>query len=379
VPTPSPAHARRLLVALLLVAVGLSFLVIKPFWVAFVVAAVLAAWLSRPMEWLTRLLRGRRSLAAALLTIVVLLAVVLPIAGLGAILVNEAIEGVQRFREALASEGIGGIIRRLPDPVEDLARKLVRTVPRPQQQIQEAVSAQGGQAAGAVATVLTAMGSAAFQTAMMLIALFFLLVDGSRLAGWLDRHVPLKPGQFRMLLEDFRATSVSVLAATLATAGIQTAAAVAGYLVFRVPSLVLLTLATFVAALIPAIGGATMVVLTGVVQIATGREVAGGLLIVWGLVVVSLVDNFARPFLLKGGMELHGGVVFFALLGGLSFFGAIGLVIGPLVLTFLIAAVKMYEREFAPGVRAGMPVPTAPGAAPGPSAAPEAPAPAGRH
>jgi predicted PurR-regulated permease PerM len=377
VPTPSPIHARRLLIALLLLAVGLTAMVIRPFWVAILFAAVLTATLRRPMEWLARTLRGRRALAAGILTVAVLLAVVLPIAGLGALLVREALDGVQRFREALASEGIWGLVQRLPGPLEDLARKVVQNVPRPQQQLQQVVGEQTGQAAGAVATLLTATGTAAFQTVMMLIALFFFLVDGARLIGWLDRHMPLRPGQFRQLMEDFRATSVSVLLATIATAAIQTGAALAGYLVLRAPNLVFITFATFVAALIPALGGASMVVVVGVVQIATGREVAGGLLVVWGIAVVSLVDNFARPFLLKGGMELHGGVVFFALLGGLAAFGAIGLVIGPIVVTFLIAVVKMYEREFAPGVRAGMPVPTAPGAPPS-AAEKDAPAPAGR-
>lgn len=348
-PAPSPLHARRLLIALLVVALGVTVVVISPFWVAIFFAAVLAAALKPPMNWLSTRLRGRRNLAASLLTVAVLLAVVLPVAGLGALLVREAIDGIQWFRQALDSEGIWGLVRRLPGPFEDFARKLIGALPQPQQQIQKVVGEQGGQAAGAVAGVLAATGSAAFQTVMMLIAFFFFLVDGSRLAGWLDRHVPLRPGQFRQLLEDFRATSVSVLFATLATAGIQTAAALAGFVIFRAPNVVFLTLATFVVALIPAVGGASMVVVAGLIQIGSGHPILGGLLVAWGLVVVSLVDNVARPYLLKGGMELHGGVVFFALLGGLSAFGAIGLVIGPLALTFLLAVLKMYEREYAAG------------------------------
>jgi predicted PurR-regulated permease PerM len=370
---PSAEHARRLLIALLLVAVALTVAVVSPFWVAFFFAAVLAAALKPPMNWLSAKLGGRRNVAASILTVGVLLAVVLPIAALGAILVREAIEGVQWFRQALDSEGIWGLVRRLPGPFEDYARKLIGAVPQPQQQIQKVVGEQGGQAAGAVAGVLAATGSAAFQTVMMLIAFFFFLVDGARLAGWLDRHVPLRPGQFRQLLEDFRATSVSVLFATLATAGIQTAAALAGYLIFRVPNVVFLTLATFIVALIPAVGGASMVVVAGLIQIASGHAISGTLLVIWGLVVVSLVDNVARPYLLKGGMELHGGVVFFSLIGGLSVFGAIGLVIGPLALTFLLAVVKMYEREYADGTAATVP----PGAAAPPAPAPPAPAASG--
>jgi len=372
---PSPQHARRLLIALLIVALALTVVVVSPFWVAIFFAAVLAAALTPPMTWLTARLRGRRNVAAGILTVAVLIAVILPIAVLGAILVREAIEGIQWFRQALDNEGIWGLVRRLPDPAEDFARKLIGAVKQPQQQIQKVVGEQGGQAAGAVAGVLAATGSAAFQTVMMLIAFFFFLVDGARLAGWLDRHVPLRPGQFRQLLEDFRETSVSVLFATLATAGIQTAAALAGYLVFRTPNVVFLTLATFVVALIPAVGGASMVVVAGLIQIASGHAILGGLLVVWGLVVVSLVDNVARPYLLKGGMELHGGVVFFALLGGLAVFGGIGLVIGPLAITFLLAVVRMYEREFADGASAATPLggPAAP-ASPGSTASPALPA-----
>ena len=194
---------------------------------------------------------------------------------------------------------------------------------------------------------LSATAQALFQAAMMLIALFFFLTDGRRLVDWIDARVPLKPGQFRALLEDFRQTSVSVLVATLGTALFQTVTGFVGYLIARAPNLLFLSLLTFVFALIPAAGGAVMVVGVAVVLMVTGHLVAGIFLAAWGIVVVSIADNFARPYLLKGGMELHGGLVFFALIGGLAAFGWIGLVIGPLILTFLVAVLKLYRREFA--------------------------------
>jgi predicted PurR-regulated permease PerM len=334
---------------MLVVAIALTASLVWPFWVAFFLAAVISATLRSWMEWLARKLRGRRELAAAILTIGVLLAVVLPIALMGTLLVREVLEGVEWLRELFASEGIGGILRRLPDPLERAAGKLIEAVPQPQQQIQQ-IATQGQQAAGVVATVIGATGTAVFQTVMMLIALFFLLVDGSRLVGWLDRHVPLRPGLLRELLEEFRKTSISVLTSTLATAGIQTLTALVGYLIARAPNVIFFTLATFVFALVPALGGAFVVVAVGLVLLATGHLLGGVFLIAWGAAVVSLIDNVARPYLLKGGMELHGGVVFFALLGGLAMFGGVGLVLGPLIVTFLLAVLKMYEREYGRGV-----------------------------
>lgn len=344
----SDVHARRLLVILLVAALALNLALIRPFWQAFFLAAIVTAALRGPMEWLARKLGGRRNVAAAILTVAVLLVVVIPIAGLGAILVNQIIEGIEWIRETIRSEGVAGLLDRLPGPVRNAANELLDAVPQPQRQLQRLAGEQSGQAAAAVGGVLAATGTAVFQTVMMLIALFFFLADGARLVRWIDARVPLRPGQFRELLEDFRQTSVSVLVATLGTAAIQTAAAMVGYVIARAPNLLFLALSTFVVALIPALGGAFMVVGVSLLLLATGHPYAGVFLAIWGVVVVSLSDNVARPYLLKGGMELHGGVVFFALLGGLAVFGGIGLIVGPLILTFLVAVVKLYRREFGP-------------------------------
>ncbi len=341
----SDLRARRLLLALLLLALALTAVIVKPFWMAILMAAVLAAGLRGPMEWLARRMGGRRSGAAALLTLGVLLLAILPFAGLGAILVKHVLEGVDWVRTTIQSEGVWGLVERLPDFMQDAAHEVLRAFPQPQQQLQRIAGAQGGQAAAAVGGALAATGTALFQVTMMLIALFFLLVDGARLVDWIDARVPLRPGQLRALLEDFRQTSVSVLVSSLGTAAIQTAVAVVGYAIARAPNVLFLALATFVLALVPAVGGSVMVVGVALLLLATGHPLAGGFLAIWGIAVVSLSDNVARPYLLKGGMALHGGLVFFALLGGLAVFGAIGLVLGPMILTFLVAVLRLYRRE----------------------------------
>jgi predicted PurR-regulated permease PerM len=337
-------HARRLLVVLVVLAVGLAALVVRPLWEALFLAAVLTATLRPIMEWLSRKLRGHRSAAAGLITLALLLVVVLPLAALGAFLVAQVADGVHWLQEAIASEGISGLIERLPAPAQAVARRFVAGLPSSQQALQQ-LAAKGTQAATAVGGILAATGTFLFQTVMTLIALFFFLADGARLVGWIDRRVPLRPGQFLTLMEDFRRTSVSVLFSTLGTAGIQTVVALVGYAIARAPNLVFLALTTFVVALIPAAGATVAVVAIGLLLLATGKLLGGIFLIAWGVAVVSVSDNVARPYLLKGGMELHGGVVFFALIGGLATFGGIGLLVGPLVLTFLVAALNLYRRE----------------------------------
>jgi predicted PurR-regulated permease PerM len=348
----SELHAQRLLVTLVLLSVALVAVLASPFWAPLTLAAVFTAALQGWMDGLARLLGGRRRLAAPLLTLGVLLAVLLPLGGLGAGLVGEVVDGVQWLRSALESEGIAGLLARLPAPLHELIQRLVTEIPDPRQSLQSLAGAGGGQAAQAVGGILLATGSAVFRAALFLVALFFLLADGTRMVHWLDGHVPLRPGQLRTLLGEFRRTSVSVVVATVVTALLQTVAALVGYLVARAPNVLFLVLATFVIALVPALGATVVVVLTGLLLLATGHPVGGIFLLAWA-VLVSAVDNFARPYLLRGGMALHGGLMFFALLGGLAVFGGMGLVIGPLALTFLVTALRMYRREF--GLPAGPP------------------------
>jgi predicted PurR-regulated permease PerM len=341
----SEVHARRLLVFLVLAALALTALIVKPFWVGLFFAAVLAAALRPAQDWLSAKLGGRRAVAATLLTLGVLVLVVLPIAALGTILVNEVLQGLAWLRKTIESEGVWGLLGRLPDQVQTAAKQFLDAFPQPQQQLQKLAGEQGAGAATAVGGAIAWTGSALFQTGMMLIALYFFLVDGRRLVSWIDARMPLRPGQFRGLLEDFRATSVSVLVATLGSAAIQAAVAVVGFLIARAPNVLFLALGTLLIALVPALGGFVMVGLVGLLLLATGHVAAGIFLLAWAA-VVSIADHIARPYLMKGGMELHGGVVFFALLGGLAAFGGVGLILGPLVLTFLVATIRLYRAEF---------------------------------
>jgi predicted PurR-regulated permease PerM len=341
----SHPHARPVLVALVLAAIALTALILEPFWIALFLAAVAAAALRPVMEPLARRLGGRRSLAAALLTVGVIVALVLPLATLGTVLVKDVLDGAAAIRRIIESEGPAALLDRLPGPLHAAVVRLLEAFPDPQQQLQRLAGERGAGAAVAVGGVLAATGGALFQTAMMLIALFFLLVDGGALVDWLDARVPLRRGQLRQLLEDFRQTSVAALASTAGTAAVQAVTATVGYLVARAPSVLFLFLATFVLALVPAVGGAVMVFAVALLLLATGHLFGGLFLVAWA-VLVSLSDNVARPFLMKGGMELHGGVVFFAFLGGIAAFGGIGLLLGPLVLTFLLSTLRLYRSEF---------------------------------
>jgi predicted PurR-regulated permease PerM len=207
------------------------------------------------------------------------------------------------------------------------------------------VGRESGAAAAVLSGAVLATWNLVLRGALMLVALYFLLLDGPRFVDWVTDVAPLKSANVRELLRDFRNVSVAVISASTASAAIQSAAAAIGYLLANAPKPLFLTALTFVAAFIPAFGAGATVVATAAVLYFTGRPSAAIFLALWGLLVVSFLDNLAKPYLMKDRMEVHGGVLFFALLGGLAFFGPAGLLAGPLIVAFFLAVVRMWRRE----------------------------------
>src|SRR5690606_37758818 len=99
-------------------------------------------------------------------------------------------------------------------------------------------------------------------------------------------------------------------------------------------------------AFIPAVGAGGTCLVAALLLLALGKVWGAVLLAEW-VAPVGLVDNLVKPLLVKRGMHMHGGVVFFALLGGIAAFGAVGLLLGPLFVTVLVATVRIYLRDFA--------------------------------
>jgi predicted PurR-regulated permease PerM len=365
----SARSSHRALLAMLLGSILLVYIVLRPLGVALFLAAVLAVAFWPLHARLSRALGGRERLAATLLLVLVLVAVLGPIFTLSAFMVKEAAEALDFVSNTVRSQGVEGLVARMPDWMQDAAHKVLERVPQGDQElsktVQQQVSAQGGTAASAVGSAVVATGSLLFQGAMMLIGLYFFLTEKERIIHWVDEASPLRRGQTRELLTEFRRVTVAVVRSTVLTALAQAVAALIGYFIARVPAPLFFGAITFVFAMIPAIGGASVCLVAALLLLLTGHTVSAAFLAGWGVIVVGLSDNVVKPLIIKGGVEMHGAVVFFALLGGLAACGAIGLVLGPLAVALFIALLRIYRRDYGDG--GTLPSPAPPGSAPAPS------------
>jgi predicted PurR-regulated permease PerM len=338
--------AHRFFLLLLAAVVVLLALVVRPLASALLMAATLAAVLAPVHGRLTKRLRGRAGLAAGLLVAAVIVVLVGPLLGLAAFLLKEGSEAMTFLSDTASAEGVRGLLAKLPDSLERLATAGMARVSSVNELLEKQLRAQGGKAAATVWAALTATGSMAFGAAMMLIALYFLLAEGGDLAKWFDSALPLRRGQTRELLAEFKKVSFSVIVSAIATSAVQAVAALAGFLIARLPHPIFFAAVTFFTAFIPAIGAASVCIVGGVILYATGHPGFGIFLAAWGVAVVGLADNVVKPMLIKIGMEMRSAVVFFALIGGLGAFGAIGLVIGPLVVALFLALIRIYRRDY---------------------------------
>lgn len=347
-PVSRDQAARRFLFVLLVASLLLVGYVAWPLATALLLAAVLAVVLAPLQARLKRLLRGRDGVAAGLLVLGVLFLVVGPLLGLAAFLVKEAADGVRFILETVRSDGVTGLIQQLPDPLEAFANRALERLGDLGQFAQKHLAEQGPRAASALAAALAATGSLVFDLAMMLIALFFLLVSGKDLVAWLDSVSPLRAGQTGELFAEFKKVSYAVIVATVATAAVQAAVAFVGYLIASVPHPVFFGTVTFFVALIPAIGAAGVCLFAALILLATGHPYMSLFLAIWGVAVVGLIDNVVKPLLIKGELEMGGAVVFFALIGGIGAFGMVGLLIGPLAVATFLTLLRMYRRDYIP-------------------------------
>lgn len=327
-------------------------LVLRPVAGALLTGLVLAVALWPLQKWCTAKLRGHNSVSASILTTSVIVLGAVPVVAISVFVVGEGARGVEYIADTMRSDGVTGLIEGMPGPARDVADEIIEMLPRRQSaRLDEAVKQQVAErteaAAVAVGGIVAALGEMLFQLAMMTIALFFFLAQGDEAVAWIENMSPLGDGRTREILIELKKVSYALVVSMLVTAAAQAAAAFVGYLIASVPHPFFFTALTFVVAFIPALGAAVVCMFAALLLVATGHAYAALFLALWGALVVGLVDNLIKPYLIKSEIKLPGAVVFFALIGGLVAFGGVGLLIGPIAAALLAITLKVYRRDFA--------------------------------
>jgi predicted PurR-regulated permease PerM len=329
----------------------LLFFIYKPLVRPLLWAAALATLVYPAHARILRMVGGRITLAAGLTTAASIAVLVLP----GVLAVSQIVTESRDLWPRLQGQMGSQVFENVASFVEDSPLRhsvhLVTGVPEEggaaalEERFRSSVDTLSAWILRSMRDVTLGAPSAILHIGLTIVTFFFFLRHGPAWALRLREGLPLDPAQSEELLQTVARTVNAVFRGVLLTAAAQGLLATAGYAVAGTPVPVLLGFLTLVGALLPFVGAAAVWLPTAVGMFISGHHVAAVGLSIWGVGVVSLVDNFLRPFFIGRGIRLPILWLFLAIVGGLQSFGFLGLVLGPAALALFLACYRIYLQQ----------------------------------
>jgi predicted PurR-regulated permease PerM len=334
------AWVRPLLLSLLLTGLALlCALILAPF-IGPITWAVILAYASWPLyRRLRRLLHANRTVAALVMTLILGLAVVIPVLWILVLVQSELTGAYQALTKYLAQgpQQVPHVLSRIPWVGGKLQETLNRYATDPTQLTQE-LSAWVLGWASQLGRIMSSVGRTIVRMTLTLLTLFFFYRDGETIAAQADQVVE---GFFGDRLNPYVVTAGKMTRAVvyglLITAIAQGAIAGIGYAVLGLSAPVLLGFLTGLLSIVPLVGTAIVWVPVGIYLLSMGLVWQGIVMLLWGVLLVNPADQVLRPMLISNATRVPFLIVLFGALGGLTAFGLIGLLIGPVVLAVAMA------------------------------------------
>jgi len=339
----------RVFVALVLGTTALFLWMVRGFLLPVFWAAVFAVLFQPLFLRLLVLLRGRRSFAAALGTLTVVVVVLVPSGLLVGALAQQGLWLYQRI--ASGEVNADALVRFVERSVPALTRVATRYGVEVEQ-VRDALQNAAGSATQYIAGQALAVGQNALTLAvlfgLMLYFLFFFFRDGERIVQALVRAIPMGDARERRLFRKIAEVSRATVKGTIVVAAVQGAVGGVLFALVGIQAAVFWGVAMGVLSLLPAVGSALVWVPAAVFLFATGAFWKGVLLVAGGTLVIGLVDNVLRPILVGRETKMPDYLVLLATLGGLTAFGLAGFVAGPVVAALFLVTWQMFADEYAP-------------------------------
>jgi predicted PurR-regulated permease PerM len=332
---------------LLIIIVSVAFAwILWPFYGAVLWAIVFATVFAPAHRRLLSSMPEHRNLAALITLLIIVTMVLLPLTLVATSLVQEATTLSERIQSGELD--FGRLFEQFLDALPTwatslLARFGVTDLGDLQQRLSVAIK-EGSQVVAAQALAI-GLGTAHFFISLfvMLYLLFFLLRDGVELSKRLKNALPLRSEQKRALFSRFAIVIRAMFKGSLLVAALQGALGGLIFWILGIPAPVLWGVVMAFVSLLPAVGAAFVWLPVAIYMLGTGAVWQGVVLIAFGALVIGLVDNVLRPFLVGLDTRMPDYVVLISTLGGIAVFGANGLVIGPVIAAMFIATWDIFS------------------------------------
>jgi predicted PurR-regulated permease PerM len=336
-----------------------AFVILRPFLEPILVGAIVVIFTHPLYVRLRRRFKGRSGLAATVMLLGVTFLLFLPAFLITLLLIAQANALIDRLQQTdvqatLASFDLPArlafIQRYVPafDPKLLSADRIILPV------VREApgwVARHGAQVVGGLAGMVLSFF-------LVLLSAFYFFIQGPAILHELAVLSPLPRRYDRQIAGKLTAVIDATFRGQVMTSLAQGVATTVGLLIAGVPGALLWGSVAAILSLLPMVGAAVVWIPATIylgVQASLGHQGWGWaiFLALWGVLVVSMIDNLVRPWVMKGRAELPAIPLLFSVLGGLQAFGFIGLVIGPLIFSLVKSVVDIYKESFRDAAMAG--------------------------
>lgn len=341
-----PRLQQGMLLVFALMITILFLVMVRGFLIALMLAAVFAAIARPAFLALAERLKGRRRIASLCVVVALLILIVGPVGAFLGLVVAQAVEMTQLagpwVRDQLAQfSDLSAAIEQIP-----LVGPLLPDTAAIASRTDELVSRAALFLINNVASLTAGTVSFVLQLFVMLYATYFFLIDGPATLSRILDHVPLDAGHERKLVDRFVSVTRATIKGSILVGLIQGALAGAAFVVLGLPAPAFWTTVMAVLSVIPVLGSGIVWGPAAVILMFTGRLGAGIALAVWGIIIVSTADNFLRPRFVGRDTAMPDLLVLLSTFGGLTMFGLVGFIIGPIVAALWLTAWDLHGALF---------------------------------
>ncbi len=316
--------------------VFLLFLVFKPFLEIMVVASVLAVLLYPFYKKILSFFRGNKTPSALMAVLIAVFFIVTPIYFLGIQILEEA-RSLYTNVQVNGGPFIQAITRAIETPFRKISPDFTINIQDYLTRFADFLLQNLGPIASGTAFV-------AFEVLITIITLFFFLKNGDEFLESISKFSPLDDKYDTEILTSIQRTINSVLRGSLLIAVIQGFLVGTGFYLFQVPNASLWGLVAAFCALIPGVGTAFVTIPAILYLFLTSNSTLAMGLLIWSALLVGSIDNFLAPYLYNKGIKIHPLFVFFSVLGGIIYFGPMGFLFGPIILSAFLSIFRVYRR-----------------------------------
>ena len=329
---------RIMTTSILIILAVLSFLLLRPILLSIIIGIILASVFTPIYTWVNKLIKSK-NLSSILICLFLIFLIVLPMWFLTPILIDQSFKIYQVTQQMDFVAPLKAIFPSLFASEEFSAE--VGSI------LYSFITKTTNSMVNSLSKLILNFPALSLQFLVVFFTFFFVLRDQRQFASYIKSLLPFSKEIEKKLFASSKRIAISVIYGQIIIGIIQGLFVGIGFFIFKVPNGLFLTLLACLAGIFPIIGTAIIWLPVSIYLIIGGNTLPALGLIIFGL-ISSNIDNLLRPIIVSKRTNLHPSLILIGMIGGLFFFGILGVILGPLILAYLLIILEIYRKKKSP-------------------------------